>query len=446
MKREQKDIWLLILAGAGMEAGYLFIRALGDLRFNLPFFLGVFSILFLLYFFLVLRVRDGAGGSSRSLLVILLFSLIFRVTTLLSTPSLSDDIYRYLWEGNLVLNGENPFTHAPDDPALIPYRGATFHLINHKEISTIYPPVAQFLFAVSQAVARHPLSMKGLFMIGDLLVVLLLWRILLRRKEDPRRVLFYAWNPLPVMEFSGAGHVDGLAVGFLLLSLYLLAVKRSAWAWLSLSLSILTKYFSVCLVPLYWLREKKIGLLLILCLSILLAYLPFIGAGTALLEGGKQYTEHWRYNGSVFDLVVWVTGSLIASKALIAVAFLAAAVILPLRFSDPFRVAFVLAGLYVVLSPTLHPWYVTWVLPFLCLFPRYAWLYLSGAVVVSYWILGDYAAAGVWKEAPWVRVVEYAPFYALLAMEAVGLLRFEKEGSRKGVDSDLRCASERKAV
>ena len=422
-------IGALIAAGAGIEACLLAIVALGDLRFHIASFLAAFFVAFGLYAASLVSIRRRGRVAPAALALILFLSLLFRVTLVLAPPSLSDDIYRYLWEGRLVLDGVNPFTHAPDDPSLSTYRDEYFDSINNKEVSTIYPPAAQALFAASQALSRRPASVKGLAALGDFLLVLLLWRILVARRMNPGMVLLYAWNPLPLVEFSGSGHIDVFAILFLVLSLHLLERGRGGWSALALSLSFLTKFFAICLLPLYWLREGRVKPLLLFLVLSLLAFLPFFDAGPALLRGGMEYSTRWRYNGSLFDMLVWITGGLALLKVLIGCAFVAAAILVARKWrGEPFRAAFFLAGFFVILSPTVHPWYVVWVIPFLCLHPRASWIYLSGAVALSYWVLHGYALTGEWVESPWVRIVEYVPFYLLLLLEAVGLLRLERAG------------------
>ena len=93
----------------------------------------------------------------------------------------------------------------------------------------------------------------------------------------------------------------------------------------------------------------------------------------------------------------------------------------PVLIADPLRVLFVILSAFILLSPTLHPWYLLWILPFLPFFPNPAWLCLSGLVILSYEVLGRYVHLGVWEEQVWVRWVEFAPFYLLLV--AVPILR-----------------------
>jgi alpha-1,6-mannosyltransferase len=420
------------LVGAGMEVCFLGLCLLGDLRFHVGTFLTVFLLAFLLYLSALVRIRRPKSRSVPGPSLILAVAFLFRATILFAPPSLSDDVYRYLWEGNLVLHGENPFEHPPEAPELVPFRDPDFKRINHPEVSTIYPPVAQGVFAVSRAISRHPLSMKAAAALADLALVFLLLRVLAARGRDPRLVLVYAWHPLPVLEFAGSGHIDVVAVLFLVLSLHLLVAGRFGWSSLALSFSFLTKPFACALLPFYWFRVPRARFLAIFLACILLCFLPFLGAGPSLLRGGLAYAARWRFNGSAFDLLVWATGSVPASKMIVGAIFAAAAVWLAPRAEDPFRVGFTLTGLYVLLSPTVHPWYATWFLPFLCLEPRASWIYLSGAVVLSYQVLGGWAAQGHWIEAPWVRIVEYVPFFLLLAVETTGCVLRGNASDRTG--------------
>ena len=421
----------LIVTGVGIEACLLALVALGDLKLHIPFFLALFFIAFGLYaaaLAVILRWRRPGPGT---LALILLLSLLFRMTLVLAPPSLSDDIYRYVWEGTLVLDGVNPFSRAPEDPSLTSYRDEYYELINHREISTIYPPAAQVLFAASQVLYPGPASVKVLVALGDFLLVLLLRRILVARGANPGWVLLYAWSPLSLVEFSGNGHIDVFAILLLVLSLHLLDQGRVRWSVLTLSLSFLTKLFAICLLPLYWLRQRRVKPLLPFAVLSLVAFLPFVDAGGSLFRGGLEYATRWRHNGSGFDLLVLITTSPSLSKALIGLFFSAGAVLAARKWrQEPFHAALFLAGLFVILSPTVHPWYVVWVLPFVCLHPRASWLYLSGAVALSYLVLQGYAATGEWVESTWVRLVEYVPFYLLLLLETAGIVRIQPRWNR----------------
>jgi hypothetical protein len=200
-----RPIGSILVLGLGIETCLIAMLAFDDLRFHIPAFLGLFGTAFGLYVLALFRIRSSVSISRATVPVILCFSTLFRLTLLFSPASLSDDIYRYIWEGKIVLEGENPFIRAPANPELFVYRDAYFDKINHKGIPTIYPPVAQSLFALSQILYPHPISMKGILVLADLILILLLWHMLVKRGRDPRHVLFYAWHPLDLQESARGG-------------------------------------------------------------------------------------------------------------------------------------------------------------------------------------------------------------------------------------------------
>ncbi|MEL6383151.1 MAG: glycosyltransferase family 2 protein [Cyanobacteria bacterium J06626_18] len=57
-----------------------------------------------------------------------------------------DDIWRYLWEGYIQTQGFSPYAQPPDADILVPLRTEWWGLMNHPNVSAIYPPIAQFGF------------------------------------------------------------------------------------------------------------------------------------------------------------------------------------------------------------------------------------------------------------------------------------------------------------
>ncbi len=426
---------VLLSLGIGLEICFVGLVCLGDLGAQVIPFLVSFTLSFIIYLAALsllptlIKSNRPSNKYGLSIMIILVFSFIFRITIIFSPPSLSDDIYRYLWEGRLVNEGENPFLNPPASEALSSYQNQYYEPINNKEVPTIYPPLAQYLFALSQILSPHPAAFKTMMAIIDMILVFILWRVLLFKGINPRRIVIYAWHPLPVIEFSGSGHIDVAAIALFVGALYLFLKNQKGGSLLALVFSILVKFFAFSLAPFFWFHGHRIRLMIILFGISFLFYLPFIEAGFNLLRGGMTYASRWHYNASLFDLLVWVTGSVSLSKVIILAAFSFAALLLGWKGSDPFKIAFFLTGLFLVLTPTLHPWYAAWIIPFLCLYPRWSWLYFSGAVMLSYYVLKGYGLTGEWIEAPWVRVVEYLPFFSLLFWELGTSIVLKKKGS-----------------
>ena len=135
-------------------------------------------------------------------------------------PTLSDDVYRYVHEGRMVLLGHNPYSVAPVDvPAAL--RGVEWSRINHPEIAAAYPPAMQYALALGVWIDPSPHGMRVVFGGLNVLAGLLLWLVLRRAGRDPALAIVYAWCPLTAVEFAGQAHGDSLAVAFTLLGIWL---------------------------------------------------------------------------------------------------------------------------------------------------------------------------------------------------------------------------------
>ena len=227
-------------------------------------------------------------------------------------------------------------------------------------------------------------------------------------------MLIYAWNPLVLVEISGSGHNDSLPVVLMLAALLAVDGQRSFRAVTWLALSMLAKWFTVMLVPAFFGKLRSLKPFLILPVLIFVSYLPYLDAGPGVFGGLLVYGDKWRFNDSIFSILFYLTDSLNVAKIIVAVLFAGLAAYCAARTPDPFRSAFFLLGAYLVLTPTVQPWYLVWIIPFLCLYPNPAWILLSGLVALSYHVVIGFVVSGTWHEETWVRYVQYVPFYGLL--------------------------------
>ncbi len=239
------NLQLLLSLALGSEIFYIAIASLGDLRQHVPTFLGCFGAAFSLYwaaargFFglgknrekrkrqdlwtlpssipplfwleriLHLKKSEDKLGTREILIIGLVFGLVFRITMLITEPSLSDDVYRYIWDGKVASHGINPFQHPPNADTLQTLRDSQYYpKINHREISTIYPPVSQMVFSVVYKIKPTVFAFKVVFLLFDLLTIAALLLLLRSLRLSLNRSLLYVWNPLIIVEFSGNAHAD----------------------------------------------------------------------------------------------------------------------------------------------------------------------------------------------------------------------------------------------
>ncbi|MCW8130345.1 MAG: hypothetical protein KIS92_08360 [Planctomycetota bacterium] len=422
------------------------------------------------------------------------------------------DYCRYMWDGATVANGMNPYMYAPIEvkswhgfggaPSLSadpdprdretwskqldlivssPEAIDTFKWINHPEVRTIYPPLAQGLFALAYLIKPWSLPvLRGLFLLCEIGTVLLLFDILRRFRLSPLRILIYAWSPLAIKELANSPHVDALVVFTMALALWTwLRVKTARGAPLvgmALGLCVLAKTFPLILLPAaLWAARKRWNLgaaawLFAACAATVLAgYAPFIsGSHGGLFDGFFTFAAAWHKNSGAYGVIAWlcervagearwtilgherlaaewlargIAGGCIAACTLFAAVGRFPRLWLeptpagasPIEAEDP-AVASTrdLAGAWLIalaalflFAPTGNPWYATWLLPFLCLLPSRALLLLTALLPLYYlhfyveYHAAELTAAGYATAlcSQLVRAAQFLPVWALLGWD-----------------------------
>ncbi|MEO7652806.1 MAG: hypothetical protein ABIZ80_20280, partial [Bryobacteraceae bacterium] len=252
---------LLALAGS-LELLFLAIRLIPNPRNQIPVLIVLLLLSGIFYLVSCYCVSGGGAADSRarnSTGWILAAAAIFRVTIFTMQPVLSDDVFRYRWEGKLQSVGANPYAVRPNDPAWSAMRDETFESVPGRDFRAVYGPLTERIELLTYRIAasfeqnpwRQAFWFKAPAAIFDLgtIGMLLLW---LRARGLPlERVLLYAWSPLGVMEFWGSGHNDSIALCFLALALAAVAVNRWTLSYASLALAAAAKLWPLFLLPLW---------------------------------------------------------------------------------------------------------------------------------------------------------------------------------------------------
>lgn len=457
---------ILTIAGLLVEVSLVGTVFLHDLRQHTIPFLGLYGLACLGYGMAVYWLLRGPHRSEPRprgdpIVLILGLSVLFRVTLLFTTPpTLSDDVYRYIWDGRLANAGVNPYAYAVESPLLDRFDSPQRALINNRWMASPYLPVAQALFAAVQRLAPDsPLAFQVAAVLFDLLTG---WLVtdLLRRLGLPRaRALIYLWNPLVIVEFAHGAHVDALMICLMMAALWALVATRSRFpSVVALAAATLTKGLPALLLPVVarrWGWRRTIvyaGLIAAVCFPFALeAGWGLTGPldGEGLFGALRIYAAHWNYNGGLYhwievllsgyqtagavppEIVGW--GPIRTAKLIVAAA-LGLVLIAVWRMSQQrdddlalLRLAMVPLAAYLLLATTVHPWYVALIIPLLpFLLPKQGeaarinrlllpWLYFSVVVALSYLTYLDPANL---REYDWVRLVEYVPLYLLLVWSA----------------------------
>jgi len=357
---------------------------------------------------------------------ILAIALLTRLVLLPHPPS--DDINRYLWEGRLVREGISPYHFPPDHESLLDFaQDDPFHPnLNHPDIPAAYPPFTLVLFAAAGAVLYHPLAVKLLVVACDLGTLILLLLLLRHRGLDLRWSLLYAVNPVILYSFAGQGHFDALHNLFLFGAFLLYDRKSWAWMFLVAGLAIQSKYVAVLAVP-FLLRRDNLKWSWMILVSVTLPFGLFAHQGvSAYFASLIHFGDAFAFNGPIHSILRWMFGDMgtatLIIKIVFAVCFGAGCLYfhprLNLRFqNDPVSGGFFFMGLLLLLSPTVHFWYVSWVVPFLVLRPALSWLVLCMTVSAYFTTLGVFEATGRWHLPVWAWALEWLPFMALLVLD-----------------------------
>ena len=197
------------------------------------------------------------GIESRPLLLVCLFlAVVWRVAIVPATPLLSDDVYRYLWDGRVQRFGYDPYRSAPDDPALDHLHIEATRRIDPTSaaLPTIYPPAAELFFRGVTAVHESTTAIVIAVVAFDLLTMLILWRWLATTGRSPWWVLAYAWHPLVAIEGAGGGHIDVVGTCLVVVTGFALSRRRGLLATSALAAAFAIKFLPVVLAPLLWRR------------------------------------------------------------------------------------------------------------------------------------------------------------------------------------------------
>ena len=352
------------------------------------------SVIYLGAAWIICRAR-----SSRStLILVILFAAFFRLSILFAPPYLSDDIYRYVWDGRTQAAGINPYRYIPADEALAPLRDeAIYPKINRREYAhTIYPPGAQIIYFLATRVSERVTWMKTVMVGFEALAIWALLQLLASFNLPAQRVLIFAWHPLLVWEIGGSGHVEAASIAFVLLALLARRRQWDAATGAALAGATLIKLFPIILLPaLYrrwgWKMPVAFGL------TIIIAYLPYLGVGVknvlGFLPGYTQ--EEGLQNGMQFFLLslarrVFGEANVPNAAYLIgAVLTLGMVAFWSVWKREPndnsyMGRAFVMATTFVILLSPRYAWYFAWLVAFACLLPLPPLFYLTTACFVLY--------------------------------------------------------------
>lgn len=383
-------------------------------------------------------------------------AILFRLIFLFSLPGLSQDFYRFLWDGKLLLQGINPYLFTPAELTEVgqnPVSNGQELIAGMGSLSagnyTNYPPLNQLIFAMAALAGEKSITVAVLvlriFIVSADLGIYYFGKKLLKKLDLPgNRIFWYLLNPLIIIELTGNLHFEGVMLFFLVAALYFLHQRKWLLSALLLGCSVSVKLIPLLFLPLFF---RKLGMRKALAyyaatgLLCLLLFLPFLSE--EFLRNYRESVGLWfqsfEFNASIYYLIRWIgyrvqgyniigtAGPLLGLLVFLFVLFMSF-----LRRNQDFiglltSMLFAISG-YLFLATTIHPWYLTTPLV-LSVFTRYKFVLVwSFVVMVSY---SAYSQPD-FKENLWLVALEYMVVFGVLGYEI--FQKKKKPGHTKFMD------------
>lgn len=350
--------------------GYQIARESFELLF--PLFTGLFAIyiLFLKYW-------------NKNHVELNTIGILFRVILLFSIPNLSDDIYRFIWDGNLFSNGINPFTCLPSE--MVSNSKTTldlslFEKLNSPEYYTVYPPFLQYIFGLTSLIFPNNIFasivfLKSLILLSEIGSIVLITKLLSLFNIDPKYSTLYSLNPLVIVELTGNVHFEAVMIFFLLFTIYFLQKNKYLLSILTYSLAISSKLIPLMFLPFMFRRlgfAKGILISILTLIINLLLFIPFIDQTLIqnFFDSISLYFQTFEFNASIYYLIRWIgykyAGYNVIKTAGIILPAITTLSIFILAFKERIITykhlpvtMFVSLIIYLMTATTIHPWYIT---------------------------------------------------------------------------------------
>lgn len=412
----------------------------------------LFSILYLTLFVLFGLFLQQ---SKKEFSILIVLAILFRFLFLLAIPNLSQDFYRFIWDGRMILEGFNPYLSTPEswinsgqnpiNQAKELYAGMGNLNGSHY---TNYPPLNQLCFYIaalfsSKSILGSVIVMRLLMILSDIGIIYFGSKLLKLLNLPKSNILLYALNPFIIIELTGNLHFEAVMLFFAVWSLYLLVKQKWIGAAILIGLSVSVKLIPLIFLPLFfqWFIKNKwrgffqyVLFCFIVVITVIVTFLPFLTS--EFIENYKSTVGLWfnkfEFNASLYYIAraigytkrgfneIAVIGQIMP---MIAVSFLLIITFFRKNKQPIELISALLLGLtfYYFTTTTMHPWYISTLL-ILSVFTKYRF-----TIVWSITILLSYQAYAntPWKENLWFIGIEYLFVYGYLIWELFNLNRYQ---------------------
>jgi alpha-1,6-mannosyltransferase len=363
--------------------------------------------------FALLALRRGQVPR-RWLWIVIGVTIACRLPLAVGPVNYDSDMVRYVWDGRVQRFGYNPYAVLPSDPALAHTHTADTVRMPSRNARTPYPPAAQLFFRLMDTVWESARVMKSVLTLLDIATIFIVLGWLRATGRPEWLVVWYAWNPLVILEIAHSGHIDGLGAFWIALCAYWMARRRTGLASLAYTLAVATKLLPLVLAPLFIGRVKARDIALGAAALVVL-YLPFMSGGAIPLGAVPNVVAYIRFNSPIFRPLAWAaTPSGAAAFALAAGLAAAAWARWRLDAGNPAAWAWPMA-IALACAPVIYPWYLLYFTPFLvtaATLPLSVWTW----TVIPVYLIWEWAQFGArWRVPNWLMAIEYLLVLATIA-------------------------------
>ena len=398
--------------------------------------------LFTIYCILFVCFYKIIKNNKHNIKLLTWIAFVFRAVFILAVPNLSQDFYRFIWDGYMTVNGINPYLYTPEyqiglgDISTIPnfhelYKGMGSLSASHY---SNYPPINQSLFVLGnlifgKSILSSIIGLRLLIILADL-GTLYYGKKLLKKLSIPEyNIYWYLLNPLILIELTGNLHFEGVMLFFLIWSIYLLHLRKWKTSAIVFALSVSTKLIPLIFLPLLFQKlgwKRSLGFCSIVGLVTLLLFMPFYSNDliTNYFETLGLWFQKFEFNASVYYIIraigYWFSGYNLIAYIGVIIPFFVLIVILILAFLRKNKttvqlITVMLLGLsfYYFTATTVHPWYIGTLL-ILSIFTNYKFpLVWSFVIILSYLAYANSEN----QENLWIIALEYLVVYGFLIWE-----------------------------
>lgn len=402
--------------------------------------------LFAALFFLCFKLIQFEKWNFKFLLVV---GVLFRLVFIMADPNLSQDFYRFIWDGQLIAQGINPYLLTPDtiiEEGTIFFKNlkqihSNMGVLSSRHFSN-YPPLNQLIFVSAtvlggKTILGSALAMRIFIIIADIGIFYFGRKLLRNLNQSPHLIFWYFLNPLVIIELTGNLHFEGAMLFFFVWALYLLSIKKWALAAIPYALAICVKLVPLMFLPLFlkYLGIKKSALFyLVVGLVCAIMLFPFYSA--EFIDNYSQTIGLWfsnfEFNAGPYNIIkkiavnydqkpwefIKVYGD-VTPYITVALVLLFGFFKVDKNLKNLITAMLWVLTLYYFMSTTVHPWYIIFLLP-LCIFTELRFPIVWSAVV----ILSYYAYSQIdFKENLWLLAIEYISVIGFLIYEIFKLNR-----------------------